>query len=292
MRQTYFSLILATVGRTTELDRLFYSLAAQSLLDFEVIVVDQNPDDRLRPVLARATNLGLAIRHHRHTPANLAAARNAGIAQAQGEWLGFPDDDCWYDSRLLERVYAASQHNSQCAEQVDGVIARWEEQGPTSDYPVWLDWHRSRRFRDIPVSSISLFLRRDLLQKIGDFDPRLGVGQWFAAAEETDLVLRALQSGAAFLHQPDARVHHALAPVAVREDAATRLAVRQRARGTGALYAKHDIPLWIIARGLLAPLCKPLITSAFKGNSAAALKHGYAEAAGRLDGLLAWRQIS
>ena len=58
-----FALILATVGRTVELNRLFDTLAAQSYRDFEVIVVDQNRDDRLIPVLHRARYLGLVIRH-------------------------------------------------------------------------------------------------------------------------------------------------------------------------------------------------------------------------------------
>jgi hypothetical protein len=53
-----FALILATVGRTVELNRLFDTLAAQSYRDFEVIVVDQNRDDRLLPVLHRARYLG------------------------------------------------------------------------------------------------------------------------------------------------------------------------------------------------------------------------------------------
>ena len=66
-----FALILATVGRTVELNRLFDTLAAQSYRDFEVIVVDQNRDDRLLPILHRARYLGLVLRHLRHSPPNL-----------------------------------------------------------------------------------------------------------------------------------------------------------------------------------------------------------------------------
>ncbi len=47
-----FSLIVATLGRTDELIAFLESLVAQSERNFEVIVVDQNPDERLEPVIA------------------------------------------------------------------------------------------------------------------------------------------------------------------------------------------------------------------------------------------------
>jgi glycosyltransferase involved in cell wall biosynthesis len=46
------SLIVATVGRMSELHRLLTSLDAQVYKNFELIVVDQNLDDRLENVIA------------------------------------------------------------------------------------------------------------------------------------------------------------------------------------------------------------------------------------------------
>ena len=42
------SLVLATVGRTHELDRLLASIAGQTLKNIELIIVDQIEDDILR----------------------------------------------------------------------------------------------------------------------------------------------------------------------------------------------------------------------------------------------------
>jgi len=42
-----YSILLATCGRTQELHQFFASLIAQTCRDFQVIVIDQNPDDRL-----------------------------------------------------------------------------------------------------------------------------------------------------------------------------------------------------------------------------------------------------
>jgi len=282
MRKAAFSLVLATIGRTKELDRLFNSLAAQTFHNFEVIVVDQNPDDRLAPHLERASSLGLVIRHIRQSTPNLAAARNTGIAAATGEWIGFPDDDCWYDATVLERLYIRFT----TAEAPTGVIVHWAEQGPPPIAAPRLSWEKSSKFRDVPVASITLFFKRKIFDKIGGFDSRLGVGQWFGAAEETDLVLRALHTGALVAYEPSAQVHH---PVAANMSSLTpqaRLVARNRARGTGALYAKHRLPAWVIARGLVAPVLRPIL----KGSIGAELAHGYAVTRGRLDGLLGWNR--
>lgn len=278
-----FSLILATVGRTTELNRLFDTLAAQTFHDFEVIVVDQNRDDRLQPVLHRARYLGLVVRHLKHSPPNLALARNAGIAAADGQWLGFPDDDCWYEPQTLERVLARAKRS----DRPQGVITRWVEQDPPQPAGT-LSWHRSSRFRDLPVSSITLFFKRELLGRIGGFDGRLGVGQWFGAGEETDIVLRALRTGALLAYDPLTLVHHRVDPPAPTVSTIMRRASQMRARGTGAMYAKHKLPAWVIARGLLSPVVKPLLRPLSRRGLGGELAHGWAIAQGRLHGWLRW----
>lgn len=282
MNKPFISLILATVGRTDELDRMFASLAAQTMQAFEVVVVDQNADDRLQVHLARARSLGIDVRHLKQTPPNLAAARNAGIEAARGEWIGFPDDDCWYDSNVLEIVFNRFNQD----DKPSGVVVRWAEETGQPLVPARLSWKRSCMFRDAPVSSITLFCNRALCLKIGGFDSRFGVGQWFGAGEETDFVLRALHTGALFTYEPLAQVHHAVSSGHPQATPQARAAMRHRARGTGALYAKHRLPLWIVVRGLVAPILRPML----KGTFGADLVLGCVETLGRLDGLLGWRK--
>jgi GT2 family glycosyltransferase len=282
MTSPFISLVLATVGRTDELDRMFDSLAAQTFRDFEVIVVDQNADDRLSPHLERARSAGIAVRHLKHSPPNLAAARNAGIETALGQWVGFPDDDCWYEKDVLEIVFRRFTRS----DKPSGVIVRWAEQTDQPLSPANLSWERSSAFRDVPVSSITLFCSRALSGKIGGFDSRLGVGQWFGAGEETDFALRALRAGALFSYEPSAQVHHAVAAGSLSATSQARAAIRHRARGTGALYAKHRLPLWVVVRGLVAPILRPLLRGAFGAD----LLLGWSVTLGRLDGMLQWRR--
>jgi glycosyltransferase involved in cell wall biosynthesis len=280
MSRPTVSLIVATVERTTELNRLFNSLSKQTFKDFEIIVVDQNVDDRLSPCLKRGCQSGLTIRHLKHRPPNLSAARNVGIEAAHGAWLGFPDDDCWYEADLLERL----KDRFACDAPLSGAAVQWVEEGVPAGPAPHLTWERSRRFRDIPVASFQLFFHQKLFSHIGTFDCQLGVGLWFGAGEETDLVLRALRAGALLTYEPSAKVHHPLKLPASTTQA--RLAARLRARGAGALYAKHGLPAWVILRGLAAPVLRPLLKGAFGST----LAHGCAVALGRLDGFLGWRR--
>lgn len=281
MNPPKISLIVATVNRTAELGPMFRSLAEQTQKDFEVIVVDQNTDDRLQPFLEQAREFGLDLTHLKNHPANLSVARNIGLKAARGELIGFPDDDCWYEPDLLEQVtnrFAATDRPA-------GVSARWMEESDPAVGSASLTWERSRVFRDIPVTSFTLFFRRELFDLIGDFDPRLGIGLWFGSAEETDFVLRALRSGALLAYEPAARVHHPVRPP--QKNAQALLAARYRARGTGALWAKHKLPAWVVMRGLVAPVLRPLV----RGSFGADMAHGYSEMLGRLDGLLGWRRM-
>ena len=115
------SLIVATKGRVEEIARLVQSLIQQGSANLELIVVDQNEDDRLESILKEPTLPFPII--HLWSEVGLSRARNAGIACATGEIIAFPDDDCWYPAGLLMRV--VSELQSQLS--VDGLTGRSED---------------------------------------------------------------------------------------------------------------------------------------------------------------------
>ena len=243
------SLVMATLGRTTETERCVDSLVAQTCHDFELVVVDQTPDDRLVTVLARARELGLECVHLRQSEPNQCMARNAGIAQATGEIIAFPDDDCWYEADVVERVLA---HFQQQAE-LDGLVARWHETGRHSVGR--LSFKQLGRFRGADAAScITQFYRLDCLRTVGGFDYALGLHSWYGAAEETDLMLRVLGAGSVIVHAPDIVVHHAVHNPASLPLGQMFRRARKRARGTGALYVRHQLPAWVIIRGMVGPI--------------------------------------
>jgi glycosyltransferase involved in cell wall biosynthesis len=73
---TRFSLVLATVERTDELRSFLASLDAQTYQDYELIVADQNPDERLAPIWAPYTTKTRSSVYERREGAS--RARNLG----------------------------------------------------------------------------------------------------------------------------------------------------------------------------------------------------------------------
>ena len=276
------SLILATYGRAEELERAVDSFLAQTDRGFELIVVDQNPDERLLPYVQKAQQGGLDVQHVRMDKPGLSAARNRGIALARHEILAFPDDDCWYEAQAIEQVRQAFEADAD----LKGAIGCWVEQaGAAASMQAYLlDYADWRQFRGGNASSISLFFNRALFQSLGGFDERFGVGQWYGAAEETDFVLRALATGARLQYCPAVRVHHAYAPRPTGSLGTLCRQARRRSRGTGAIYAKHRLSAYVVLRGLVAPVTTPLSRLA----PPALLVRGLFTSLGRIEGYLRW----
>jgi len=201
-----FSLILATSGRTVELDRFLHSLATSRFDDLECIVVDQNSDERLVDLLARWEGR-IAIKHLRSS-IGLSRARNAGLLRAKGEIIAFPDDDCWYTPRLLPNVLNFFVDNpsygllSVGVRDAANVISgnRWLQDA--------CDLTTTNLFRT--SVGYALFLRRRAIATLPQFDETLGVGAGtpFASGEDTDYVFRLLSSGVRGRFDRRLTIHH------------------------------------------------------------------------------------
>ena len=244
-----FDLVVATVGRTDELARLLDSLEAQGYPRVRVIVVDQNADERLQEVVRRSN---VSVEHVR-AEAGLSRARNAGLELVDADVVAFPDDDCVYPPGLLSRVGELLTADAG----LDGVTGRAEDASGASsdswnqDAAILTDdnlWNRGISF--------AIFLRRALVERVGDFDERLGLGspEPWASGEEIDYLIRAVRAGARIAYDPSLVVRHA-----VREDDA-RVGARDGA-SVGYMLRKHDYPARVVARMLVRPLGGALVSA-------------------------------
>src|SRR5690349_8686628 len=75
------------------LDECLASLAAQQVADFEAILIDDGSTDGSAAIAQAYADRDPRFRLISQPNAGLGAARNAGIALAQGEFLAFLDSD-------------------------------------------------------------------------------------------------------------------------------------------------------------------------------------------------------
>jgi glycosyltransferase involved in cell wall biosynthesis len=273
-----FSLIMGTLGRTHEVAAFLASLQRQDHRDFELLIVDQNPDDRLAPVIEPYRQHFRVLRYR--SPPGLSRARNVGLRYVSGEVIAFPDDDCWYPDGLLS--YVARRLKAQTA--LDGLTGRFVDAEGQSEGR-WLSHTQALNRFNVWNGGISfsIFLRRGLVERIGGFDEALGVGAGtpWGAGEETDFLLRGLQLGAALEFDHDLVLRH---PVKTA-DFGPQAIERQRLyeAGFGRVIRRSRFPAWYFpwvcsrtAAGTLLALCSGRLAQArFKWHSLRARVSGW-----------------
>jgi glycosyltransferase involved in cell wall biosynthesis len=266
-----FSLVLGTLGRVRELHRFLESLDAQTSREFELIVVDQNDDNRILPVLKEFEGR-FPLLHIRTTP-GLSKARNYGLQRAKGKIITFPDDDCWYPPELLEQVTRLWEKEPGW----DGMLGQlvWDNTGndermgksaiiPVNIYSATTSVRAARWWQtyihdatSLPVSSTTMFLKIEVFKAVGSFDPCLGLGSGVGwdAAEDVDLVVRCLKAGFRIGYSPTLKVKH---PDPRRGYSDPQQGLRYGA-GMGRVLSKHRYPPWFVTYHLLRSLGSALL---------------------------------
>ncbi len=222
------------------------SVLAQDFRDFELIVVDDGSTDDTASVLA---DYGDTIRVIRKPNGGMSSARNAGIAQARGEFVAFLDaDDWWLPGKLFRQV---ALMRSRPALGFTSTAARVEDpEGrllnvwtcDREDQPILLSLFASNA--GIAGGSSALMVRRDLLERVGGYDEGLG------GVEDGDLWMRlAAVSEYACLEEPLVVVLRRSGSVSRNVEAMRRGAIRVMHKNRGLLPAEYRGRFW---RGCLA----------------------------------------
>lgn len=173
------SVIIPTRNRAQLLRRSIASVLAQTYCNLEVIVVNDASTDQTREVLATIDDPRLLVIHGEINK-GAAAARNAGIRIAKGEWLSFQDDDDYW---LVQKLEKQVQSLMSAPSGVGWCLAGYFCVEPQrcfyvggDRYVTGINYRNGNVFGKPDYRLIATpgwLVRRDLLERAGLFDERL-----------------------------------------------------------------------------------------------------------------------
>jgi glycosyltransferase involved in cell wall biosynthesis len=185
------SIIVPTYNRAHLVTETIDSILAQTVKDFELIVVDNESTDNTEEVIKSYTDG--RIRYFQHQNNGLIAVnRNYGISKANGEYIAFcDDDDLWMPEKLERQIKLLDLNKELGLVYSDSYIM--DENGNLGRYTLLSG---SKLFRGnvfdklfqsnfIPMPTV--MIRREVLSKVGGFDPKYRIAQdydlWLKIAE-------------------------------------------------------------------------------------------------------------
>lgn len=166
------SIVIPTRDRAPRLIRTLRSALAQEEVAVEAVVVNDGSTDGTAGVLAGETGAVRVVQHGSRR--GVAAARNAGIQMAEGEWIAFlDDDDLWSPRKVLRQLEVATAASASWVYGdvivVNEVGRALVEAAPATDE--LLD--HLLRGGGIPAGASNVIARTELVRSVGGFDERL-----------------------------------------------------------------------------------------------------------------------
>jgi glycosyltransferase involved in cell wall biosynthesis len=213
------SIVLCTSGRRpAALARCLRSLSQLDGVSSELILVDNEPVQQIHALVLP----GLENRVVHEPRRGLDVARNGGAAAARGRIVAFIDDDCQATHDWL--IHIAQAFTDPSVALVTGRVlpanlhldtAQWFEARFSFDRG-----NRPRRFQRgdclpwFPLhpwqlgTGCNMAVRRDVLARIGWFDPSLDMGSLVGGGGDLDLFRRILDAGETAVYEPRALIRH------------------------------------------------------------------------------------
>lgn len=240
------SLVQTSQNRVKELLRYVESLNAQENIDFskiQLIFVDQGDSKEALKNL----NPQIHFVYIKYKPSSLSHARNIGLKYVKGEYIAFPDDDCWYEPDTLKKVLEAFSEGH------IGVIAKGtDEKGIlTNDFPLKRQY--ITLYNHCGAISYTMFFKYIPSLK---FDENIGIGSPFklSSGEETDYLMQVIyKNGANIIFDPNIIVHHPNFNSCNFKDNFVKQ--YEYARGWGYILKKHHYPFSVKCKSFIRPLC-------------------------------------
>jgi GT2 family glycosyltransferase len=211
------SVVIVNYNSGSHLADAVTALAAQSLFNFETIVVDNCSTDQS---IARARSAVKAderfIFSSARTNLGFAAGNNFGAQRSRGKWLAFLNPDAVPAADWLEQLLAATHRHANVvmfgSTQIDAADPRRLDGAGDHYFATGIPWRggRGRSTQGLPRErevfapcAAACFIRADAFRKVGGFDER-----FFCYVEDIDLAFRLRLLGHRCIQVADATVRH------------------------------------------------------------------------------------
>ncbi|OQW71165.1 MAG: glycosyl transferase family 2 [Proteobacteria bacterium ST_bin11] len=200
------SLVLATLGRDSELLDFMNSLLLQTYKNFELIVIDQNRDGKIDNILGSYQAL-MDIQHVKVAFTGNARARDYGIGFARGRIVAFPDDDCAYDKDVLEKVVAEFSNRNHLA-----ILVAGSYDFSATRFSIGVNSNKAcyfNRYRMMGVEFTQFFDLQRVDRRQFHLDHDFGIGSKYSGAEGFEMLYRLLRAGGTAFYTPEIKIFHA-----------------------------------------------------------------------------------
>lgn len=169
--------ILPCFNAAATLPRAIGSVRAQSYPNIEIIAVDDGSRDGTLALLRGQAGVRVITQPN----AGAAAARNAAIAVAQGEFLAFLDaDDEWHPDKLAQQITLLADNPAivlvGCRAEVVGLDGLRQPVNPTRAPPTGKQAWRTMLHHSFFIPSV-LAARTEVVRRIGGFTARMRAGE-------------------------------------------------------------------------------------------------------------------
>jgi glycosyltransferase involved in cell wall biosynthesis len=249
------SIILPTYNRCDMVRRALATIICQETggeFAYEIVVVDNASTDATRSTIEQvAAESPVPVRYFYESSPGVAFARNCGLANANGDWFAFFDDDELAKPDWLSQLYhvaretgapivGGAMHLDLPQETLDrlGKFVRCTSLREIDYYPTVQAYTEKR----LPGTNNAL-VARHVVEAIGHFDSSKVCGE-----DDSEFFLRARAAGMALYYTPHAIVQHHIPPNRITEEY-----LRWDARQGCSAFAGLDCQFK--GRGKLAAIC-------------------------------------
>lgn len=192
-----FSVVIPTYNHAHFLERALQSVVNQTFTDWEIIIIDNHSEDNTDLIVEKFKDP--RVRFFKiNNNGIIAASRNKGINEANGEWIAFLDSDDYWDPRKLQSCLEV------ISDEVDFIYHDLKVVGQKENLFSWSS-DKTRQTKGKPlidmllngnlIGNSSVVVRRVLIEKAGllEEDPQMigaeDFNAWLKIAELTDKFL-------------------------------------------------------------------------------------------------------